>query len=51
MTIGKKELEFELIFLQEFGLTPEELEGYLEFYNDIFDIEEYKNIEYFSYSN
>lgn len=39
MTITKKELEFELIFLQELGLTPEELEGYLDFYEESFQIE------------
>lgn len=43
MTITKKELELEINALKDFGLTSEEIEGYLEFYKDTFIIEEIKN--------
>lgn len=42
MTITKKELELEFISLEKFGLTEEELEGYFEFFEDAFQIEDSK---------
>jgi len=39
MKITQKELEQELISLKAFGLTIEELEGYVEFYEGTLEVE------------
>lgn len=40
--ITKRELNSEINILRSFGLTLEEIEGYLEFYKEIFKIEDFK---------
>lgn len=40
--ITRKELNSEINILQNFGLTLKEIEGYLEFYREIFKIEDLK---------
>jgi hypothetical protein len=42
MKITQKELEQELNSLRAFGLTQEELEGYVEFYKDTLEVEPVK---------
>jgi hypothetical protein len=39
MKITQKELEQELNSLEAFGLTQEELEGYVKFYKDTLEVE------------
>jgi hypothetical protein len=39
MKFTKKERELEVISLESFGLTSEEIEGYFDFYEDIWALE------------
>lgn len=39
MRIGKKDYEQEIAYLKSCGLTQEELEGYIEFFNLTLEIE------------
>jgi hypothetical protein len=38
MKITKRERDLEALSLKKFGLIPEEIEGYFEFYEGIWDV-------------